>query len=139
MSLQSDEKPGSLTRRRKKAVKQKKANETTSLLAKQLPDSGSFETDKPAKVTAAKLCKDKIYVTIEWETRENGYQPPPSQMSNKVAREECPKLLVDFYESRINSKSNAAGTKTAPKPVPNSVKKLASASKADGTQKPKLT
>lgn len=75
-----------------------------------LPEAGSFQTDTPARVTAAKLCQDSIIVTIEWEKRSNGFQPKPSNFSNKIVKEECAKLLVDFYESRINSKTKNATT-----------------------------
>ena len=74
------------------------------VIVDELPDLASFTIDKPLRVTAAKLCSDQIIVTIEWEKRTNGFQPKASNFSNKLVREECPKLLVDFYESRINSK-----------------------------------
>ena len=45
-----------------------------------------------------------IMVTIGWNPRPNGVIPKPSSYANTVIREVCPKLLVDFYESRINLK-----------------------------------
>lgn len=81
-----------------------------------LPDTGSFRTDAPRKVTAAKLCNDQIIVTIEWQKRSNGVQPKSSNYTNKIVREECPKLLVDFYESRINSKTKGAAATAEDKP-----------------------
>ena len=98
------------TRRRKQSNKdpvQKKVDVTE---LDKLPEAGSFQTDSPQKVTAAKLCNDYIVVSIEWKRRANGVQPKSSSFTNKVVREQCPKLLVDFYESRINSKSKAAQT-----------------------------
>lgn len=41
-------------------------------------------------------------MTIEFETRENGVMPENLVCSSEEAREKCPKLLVEFYESRIN-------------------------------------
>ena len=47
----------------------------------------------------------EIMVTIAWERRPDGVVPKPSHFSNVIVRDECPRLLVDFYESRINLKS----------------------------------
>jgi len=60
----------------------------------------------PAKVLGAKMSTfgSTIMVTIGWNPRENGLIPKPSSYPNTVIREQCPKLLVDFYESRINLK-----------------------------------
>jgi hypothetical protein len=52
-------------------------------------------------------------VTLSWERRRNGIIPKPSQFTNVTVRDQCPKLLVDFYESRINLKKQSA-----PMPVP---------------------
>jgi len=71
-----------------------------------LPDVGSFETDTAEKVLGAKLCGPKqIIVTIGWQKRSDGVIPKPSQFSNETVKENCPKLLVEFYESRINLKT----------------------------------
>ena len=32
-----------------------------------------------------------------------------SIFTNDVVKEKCPRLLVDFYESRINAKSRSSG------------------------------
>jgi hypothetical protein len=45
-----------------------------------------------------------IMVTITWERRADGIVPKPSHFASAIIRDECPKLLVDFYESRINLK-----------------------------------
>jgi len=62
--------------------------------------------DVPSKVLGAKMSTgcSTIMVTIGWTPRANGVIPRPSSFPNTVIREECPKLLVDFYESRINLK-----------------------------------
>ena len=46
-----------------------------------------------------------ILITIEWNKRADGYQPLESTHSNEVVKDKYPRLLVDFYESRINAKS----------------------------------
>jgi hypothetical protein len=70
-----------------------------------LPEQGSFVHDKPFRVVSARLGEDKIItVTIEWDSRVNGTKPKNSQFTSKVVRDQCPQLLVDFYETRINLK-----------------------------------
>ena len=44
-----------------------------------------------------------VLVTIEWKEREDRFKPLNSNISNKIIRNKCPELLVDFYETRINS------------------------------------
>lgn len=54
------------------------------------------------------MTKGSIEVTIEWKTRADGFKPKETQFSNEEIKERCPKLLVDFYESRINSRSKSS-------------------------------
>jgi hypothetical protein len=49
-----------------------------------------------------------IYVTLEWEARANGFKPENGIFTNDQIKDKCPKLLVEFYESRINFKRNPA-------------------------------
>ena len=79
-----------------------------------LPEVGSFGTDTAERVLGAKLCANSIIVTIEWHTRQDGKKPKPSQFSNSTVRENCPELLVDFYESRINLKTKPVTQTPAP-------------------------
>jgi hypothetical protein len=46
-------------------------------------------------------------VTLEWEQRSNGFKPDHSILTNEHVKEKCPRLLVEFYESRINFKGRA--------------------------------
>eukprot|EP00347_Sterkiella_histriomuscorum_P012339 403368972 len=74
---------------------------------------GSFETDIPERVYSAKMSKHCIEVTIEWQVRADGVKPLPTQYSNNEVKERCPKLLVDFYESRINARSRGGSSQGA--------------------------
>jgi len=42
-----------------------------------LPEVGSFETDQPKRITGARFSNNVINVTVEWETRPNGFKPEP--------------------------------------------------------------
>lgn len=53
-------------------------------------------------------------MTIEWKPREDGSKPLESVFTNEVIKEKCPRLLVDFYESRINARSRTAAAEQAP-------------------------
>lgn len=69
--------------------------------------NGSFQTDIPERVLGAKLSQGMIHVTIEWKTRSNGFKPSDSVFLNEEIKVQCPRLLVDFYESRINSRQKS--------------------------------
>ena len=80
--------------------------------------SGSFDFgDEPLRILNARVCTDvareqyrmqgfdnvDVVVTIEWAKRADGTKPANTSYPNFVVKEECPKLLVEFYESRISS------------------------------------
>jgi len=92
----------------KKRVQKGKKKEKD--VAEQIPAEGDFKFgDAPSKVLGAKMSTGGvIMVTIGWNPRSNGVIPKPSSFANTVIREVCPKLLVDFYESRINLKPKQA-------------------------------
>lgn len=48
-----------------------------------MPETGSFDTDKPSRIVMAKLSQNMIYVTLEWEPRPNGFKPENSVFSNE--------------------------------------------------------
>ena len=72
-----------------------------------VPTYGIFERDIPERVVGAKVSSGHIYVTIEWQARSDCSKPEDTTFLNEVVKEKCPKLLVDFYESRINARSTA--------------------------------
>ena len=72
-----------------------------------VPTYGIFERDIPERVVGAKVSSGHIYVTIEWQARSDSSKPEDTTFLNEVVKEKCPKLLVDFYESRINARSTA--------------------------------
>lgn len=55
--------------------------------------------------------KPIISVFIEWKARPDGIKPMNSTISNSEAKEKCPGLLIDFYESRISLQFNASSAK----------------------------
>jgi hypothetical protein len=65
---------------------------------------GSFDQDdKPKRLLTAKLHTDtnEVKCLVEWEIRKGGVKPADSFVSNKLLRQRCPQLLLDFYESRL--------------------------------------
>ena len=61
--------------------------------------------DIPEKVIGAKMSNGAIMVTLEWKLRPDGTKPLESIFTNEVVKDKFPRLLVDFYESRINAKT----------------------------------
>lgn len=65
---------------------------------------GSLEQDDmPRRLLTAKLHTDtnEVKCLVEWEARRGGVIPASSFVSNRLLRERCPDLLLDFYESRL--------------------------------------
>jgi len=63
---------------------------------------GDFiQDDVPFKLVTAKLTDNVVTCLVEWMVRKDGTKPADSFISNKVLREKCPHLLLDFYESRL--------------------------------------
>lgn len=63
--------------------------------------------DIPERVIGAKMSNNVIMVTIEWRCRPDGIKPSESIFTNEIIKDRCPRLLVDFYESRINAKQRS--------------------------------
>ena len=55
-------------------------------------------------MVSAKMTGNIIYVVMEWRKRPNGFKPRETIVTNDVVKEKCPKLLIEYYESRINPK-----------------------------------
>ena len=75
----------------------------------QLKIVGSFEeNDRPKRLVTARLMSpnNEVNCLVEWLQRENGIKPLESFISNKILREKCPQLLLDFYESRLKFPNN---------------------------------
>jgi len=72
---------------------------------------GSFESrDVPKRLITAKMVgpNNEVNCKVEWLPRENGVKPADTFISNKLLREKCPNILLDFYESRLRFPSNPA-------------------------------
>ena len=44
-------------------------------------------------------------VTVRWKERIDGIRPKDTVILNEIVKERWPRILVDFYESRIKTKS----------------------------------
>ena len=44
-------------------------------------------------------------VTVRWKERIDGIRPNDTVILNEIVKERWPRILVDFYESRIKTKS----------------------------------
>jgi len=59
--------------------------------------------DKPRKIITIKQRKKGagFWFLVEWEERRNGVKPQNSYVSNEELKENDPKFLLNFYESKI--------------------------------------
>jgi hypothetical protein len=65
---------------------------------------GSFECDYPAKIVSAKLSQENVVMCdVEWKPRIDGTRPLRSTYSNQELRKTCPKLLLDYYETKLQT------------------------------------
>ena len=65
------------------------------------PRPGSIESDTPLRISSAKLINGEIFVTMEWMPSADGQVLEPTLLPNTVVKDVCPKLLIDYYESKI--------------------------------------
>ncbi|CDW72830.1 m-phase phosphoprotein 8 [Stylonychia lemnae] len=77
--------------------------EINELVQDELPQEGVLEFDTPVSIKSAKMINGQINIVIEWQVRKNGFKPLESMITNDQAKQKCPNLLVDFYESKISS------------------------------------
>lgn len=59
------------------------------------------EGNIPEKVINAKLIDKKLYCLVKYVERSDGIIPDDSYVPSSVLTEKCPRLLVDFYESKL--------------------------------------
>lgn len=55
----------------------------------------------PSKILSVKLHKNSILCFCEFEEASNGITQDPCYIPSRVLRDICPKVLVDYYESKI--------------------------------------
>ena len=63
-----------------------------------------MDSDIPEEVIGAKMQSGKIMVTVRWKERIDGIRPIDTVILNEIVKERWPRILVDFYESRIKTK-----------------------------------
>jgi Chromo (CHRromatin Organisation MOdifier) domain len=60
-----------------------------------------FEDNIPKKIKSVKKIEDQLYSLVEWEERSDGLTPNPAYIPCISLRKINPKLLIEFYESKI--------------------------------------
>ncbi len=91
----------------KKRVKKKQLKDDDQIISEnnQLSIDGIMDSDIPEEVIGAKMQSGKIMVTVRWKERIDGIRPKDTVILNEIVKERWPRILVDFYESRIKTKS----------------------------------
>ena len=62
---------------------------------------GSFEQDVPKRVTKMRLDSGRLVCSVEWYQRDDGTFPEPTLMPTTLVKENSPRILCDFYESKL--------------------------------------
>lgn len=55
----------------------------------------------PLKILSIKMYEKKLICLCEFAESSTGIVPDPSYVPNSILREKYPKILIDFYESKI--------------------------------------
>ena len=64
--------------------------------------SADFDTDEVECILNAKRNDKNILLChVKWKIRSDGIQPDDSFVENKFLKKRHPKLLIEFYESKI--------------------------------------
>ena len=59
------------------------------------------ESDIPLKIITANIVDNILCFLIEWQIRPDGIRPESSYVKNNFLKENYPKILIEFYESKI--------------------------------------
>ncbi|CAI2379157.1 unnamed protein product [Moneuplotes crassus] len=65
---------------------------------------GNFEDDQPVKVLGMKRDQNKHFCRVQWKRRKEGVLPSPSYYPTEVIKAKCIRLLIDFYETKLQFK-----------------------------------
>lgn len=55
----------------------------------------------PKKINSVKKFEGELFSLVEWEERSDGLTPDPAYIPSMLLRKLNPKLLIQFYESKI--------------------------------------
>ena len=60
-----------------------------------------YENDTPLKVVSLTKVDGDLYFLTKWKVRNNGITPDDCLIKNSFFKEKFPKILVEYYETRI--------------------------------------
>jgi len=67
----------------------------------EVPILRDIEDNIPKKINSVKKFDGELYSLVEWEERSDGLTPDPAYIPSLLLRKLNPKLLIEFYESKI--------------------------------------
>jgi len=75
--------------------KEKKDKDVINLIFEALQDS------IPSKIISVRIKRDELHCLCEFEQESNGITRDPCYIPSKFLKEFFPKILIDYYESKI--------------------------------------
>ena len=88
--------------RARRSKKIHKITDFNAVLEENNLSSANFDTDEVERVLNAKRSDKNILLChVKWKIRSDGIQPDDSFVENKFLKKRHPKLLIEFYESKI--------------------------------------
>lgn len=65
------------------------------------PIMRDIQDNLPKKIKSVKKINGELFSFVEWEERSDGLTPDPAYVPSIILRQINPKLLIEFYESKI--------------------------------------
>jgi hypothetical protein len=69
---------------------------------------GRLLIDRPQRIVSAHNYQNQIYCVVEWEENVDGIKPQNSEILSSDLRSKYPYVLLEYYESRIYTKSKVS-------------------------------
>ncbi len=69
--------------------------------SEEIPILRDIEDNIPKKINSVKKFEGELFSLVEWEERSDGLTPDPAYIPSMLLRKINPKLLIQFYESKI--------------------------------------
>jgi len=65
------------------------------------PTEGNLNEDEPASILAAKKSGNDILLLVKWKPRKSGVVPENAKILSSAFRKSHPRMLIDYYESKV--------------------------------------
>ena len=106
-SLDSNEMKTKLDDKRKKEDSSyKEALENKEIILENRSLVPKYEKDIPERIISLRKIDEDLFCLTKWKCRNDGIQPEDCLVKNSYYKQKYPKLLIEYYESRVRFVNN---------------------------------